>query len=190
MSRQGHCWWTQSSTDVLTHLYLWSSCPGLSVPWTPPPRTQICAQNLTAPGHRPPSSNLLPSPLQDRLFLPLEKNSIPTALPHLHPFPPKTSTDFSILVGVCSVTQSCPILCNPVDCSRTGSSVHWILQARTLELVAIPFSRGSSRPRDLPDPGIEPTTLASPALAGRDLINISAWDAHFGGWNAPNFSLS
>jgi len=39
-------------------------------------------------------------------------------------------------------------LCDPVDCSLPGSSVHGILQARTLEWVAIPFSRGSSRPRD------------------------------------------
>ena len=44
--------------------------------------------------------------------------------------------------------QSCPTLCNPVDCSPPGFSVHGILQARILEWVAIPFSRGSSRPRD------------------------------------------
>ena len=39
-------------------------------------------------------------------------------------------------------------LCDPMDCSPPGSSVHGILQARILECVAIPFSRGSSRPRD------------------------------------------
>jgi len=39
-------------------------------------------------------------------------------------------------------------LCDPVDCSPPGSSVHGILQARILERVAISFSRGSSRPRD------------------------------------------
>ena len=39
-------------------------------------------------------------------------------------------------------------LCDPVDCSPPGSSVHGILQARILEWVAISFSRGSSRPRD------------------------------------------
>ena len=48
----------------------------------------------------------------------------------------------------CSLTQSCSTLCNPVDCSNLGSSVHGILQARILELVAMPFSRGSSQPRD------------------------------------------
>ena len=44
--------------------------------------------------------------------------------------------------------QSCPTLCNPIDCSSQGSSVHRILQARILEWVAMPSSRGSSRPRD------------------------------------------
>ena len=39
-------------------------------------------------------------------------------------------------------------LCNPMDCSLPGSSVHGILQSRMLEWVAIPFSRGSSQPRD------------------------------------------
>ena len=38
--------------------------------------------------------------------------------------------------------------CNPVDCSLPGSSVHGILQARILAWGAIPFSRGSSQPRD------------------------------------------
>ena len=42
------------------------------------------------------------------------------------------------------VAQSCPNLCDPVDCSLPGSSVHGILQARILEWVAIPFTRGSS----------------------------------------------
>ena len=46
------------------------------------------------------------------------------------------------------VAQSCPTLCNPMDCSLWGSSVHGIFQARVLEWVAISFSRGSSRPRD------------------------------------------
>ena len=44
--------------------------------------------------------------------------------------------------------QSCPTLCNPVDCSLPGSSVHGILQARILEWVAVSFSRGSSPPWD------------------------------------------
>ena len=44
--------------------------------------------------------------------------------------------------GESEVTQSCPTLCNPVDCSPPGSSVHGILQARILEGVAISFSKG------------------------------------------------
>ena len=46
------------------------------------------------------------------------------------------------------VTQSCPTLCDPLDCSLPGFSVHGILQARKLEWVTISFSRGSSWPRD------------------------------------------
>ena len=46
------------------------------------------------------------------------------------------------------VTQSCPTLCDPMDCSLPGSSVHGILQARILEWVTISFSRGSYQPRD------------------------------------------
>ena len=46
------------------------------------------------------------------------------------------------------VAQSCPTLCNPVDCSLPGSSVHAIFQARILEWVAVSFSRGSSQLRD------------------------------------------
>ena len=40
------------------------------------------------------------------------------------------------------VAQSCPTLCDPMDCSLPGFSVHWILQARILEWIAIHFSRG------------------------------------------------
>ena len=53
----------------------------------------------------------------------------------------------------CIVTQSCLSLCDPMDFSPPGSSVHEILQARILEWVAIPFSR------DLLDPAIEPVSL-------------------------------
>ena len=51
--------------------------------------------------------------------------------------------------------QSCPTLCDPMDCSLSGSSVNGIFQARVLEWIAFPS------PGDLPDPGIEP---GSPAL--------------------------
>ena len=45
------------------------------------------------------------------------------------------------------LAQSCPTLCDPMNCSPPGSSVHGILQARIMEWVAIAFSRGSSWPR-------------------------------------------
>ena len=54
--------------------------------------------------------------------------------------------------------QLCLILCDPIDCSPPGSSVHGILQARILEWVAISFSRGSSRP------GVQPQVFC---IAGR-----------------------
>ena len=47
-----------------------------------------------------------------------------------------------------SITQLCPTLCNPIDCSLPGFSVHGILQTRILKWVGIPFSRGSSWLRD------------------------------------------
>ena len=57
--------------------------------------------------------------------------------------------------------QSCPTLCDPVDCNPSDSSVYGILQARILEWVAISYSKGSSQAR------MEPVSLASSALAGR-----------------------
>ena len=64
------------------------------------------------------------------------------------------------------VAQSCPTLCNPMDCSLPGSSVHGILQGRILGWVAIPFSR------DLPDPGIEPGLHFSDGSDGKAISSI------------------
>ena len=60
--------------------------------------------------------------------------------------------------------QSCPVLCNPMDCRPPGSSVHGIIQARILEWV-LPFPPLG----DLPDPGIELASLVPPTLAGKFL---------------------
>ena len=46
------------------------------------------------------------------------------------------------------VAQLCPTLCDPMDCSLPGSSIHRIFQARILEWIAISFSRRASQPRD------------------------------------------
>ena len=83
------------------------------------------------------------------------------------PIPKLLMTIFSynylnILIMCCAKSlQSCPTLWDPMDCSLPGSSVHGILQVRTLEWVAISSSG------DLPDPVIEPGSLTSLALAGR-----------------------
>ena len=66
------------------------------------------------------------------------------------------------LTVVVLVAQSCPTLCDPMDHSLLGSSVHGILQARILEWVAISFSRG------FPDTGIEP---GSPTLQADSLLS-------------------
>ena len=50
--------------------------------------------------------------------------------------------------------QSCSTLCDPLDCKLPGSSVHGILQARILEWIAMPSSRGSSQPRNLMSPAL------------------------------------
>ena len=58
--------------------------------------------------------------------------------------------DWATNTWICKVnsTRLCLTLSDAMDCSLPGSSVHWILQERILEWVAIPFSRGSSQPRD------------------------------------------
>ena len=85
--------------------------------------------------------------------------------------------------------QSCPTLCNPMDCSLPGSSVHGILQARILEWVGchallqgIFLTHGLW---DLPDPGIEPASSALQAdslqlsqIPKVTLQNISFWYFH------------
>ena len=59
-------------------------------------------------------------------------------------------SEFSLTRKKVLVAQSCPTLCDAMDCSPPGSSVHGILQARILEWLPCP------PPGDLPDPGIEP----------------------------------
>ena len=66
---------------------------------------------------------------------------------------------------------SCFSLCDAVDCSPPGSSVHESLQARILQWVAMFSSRGSSRPRDWT------CVSLSPALAGNLLTNSAIWEA-------------
>ena len=66
----------------------------------------------------------------------------------------------------CSVTQLCPHLCSPMDCSQTGSSVHGILQARILEVCCHFLLQGI-----FPTRGIKSTSVASTVLAGGSFIS-------------------
>ena len=80
------------------------------------------------------------------IFLPCCLNwkpgSCSPSLPFSHAPNIYTITCFSL------VTQSCPAVSDPIDCSPPCSSVHGILQARILKWVAISVSRGSPRPKD------------------------------------------
>ena len=84
---------------------------------------------------------------QSYRFHSLQTNSVTESVTSWSPL--KTNKEARLVErSVCVHAQLCPILCDPMDCSPSSSSVHGILQARLLEWVAIPFSRGYSRPRD------------------------------------------
>ena len=68
--------------------------------------------------------------------------------------------------------QLCLTLFHPEDCSLPGFSVHGILQARILERVTLPSSR-----ENLSNLEIEPTSLMSPAMAGRFFTASATWEA-------------
>ena len=84
----------------------------------------------------------------------------------------------TVCVSVCARSCACtlflqlyPTLCGPMDRRPLGFSVHGISQARMLEQAAFPT------PGDLPDPGIKPASLASPALAGGFFTTSTTWEA-------------
>ena len=85
----------------------------------------------------------------------------------------KTLICFGVCVCVwtCSVTQLYLTLCNPMDSSLPGSSIHGIFLARVLEWVAISFSRLSSWPRDW-------TWVSSIPCIGRQILyHCTSWEA-------------
>ena len=92
--------------------------------------------------------------------LPTLKSAISNLIPSISP------------LRWCSVAQLCPILCGPTDYSPPGSSAHGIFQDRILEGVPFPV------PGYLPNPGIEPESLVSPALTGRFFTTSTTWEAH------------
>ena len=88
----------------------------------------------------------------------------------------------SVRVLTAKSLQSRSTLCDPMDCSPPGSSVHGVLQTRILEWTTCPL------PGDLPNPGIKPESFPSPVLAGSFFITRATWeataDSHFVG-NKP-----
>ena len=90
-----------------------------------------------------------------------------------HQSRPKTEDDRKLLHTLKTSVhaewlQSCLTLCNSLDCSPSGSSIHGILQARIVEGTVMPSSRGSSQLRD----------QTSPALAGGFCTTSTTWEAH------------
>ena len=80
------------------------------------------------------------------------------------------------IVCACSVAQSCPTLCSPMDYSLSGFFVHGIFQARILEWVAIPYSRGSSQPRDWTHFScVVYITLKEKNVYGASLLSFFTW---------------
>ena len=86
----------------------------------------------------------------------------------------RTVVSFYVYVCVCTkLLQSCPTLCNPMDDSPSGPSVHEILQQEYWSVLPC------SPPGDLPDPEIKPLSITSPVLAGRFLTTNATREASF-----------
>ena len=80
-------------------------------------------------------------------------------------------TVFSVCVCVCALTQSRLTLCDPMDCRPSASSVHGIILTRILEWIDMPFSRGSSWPRDQ-------TSISCVSCIGRQILHPwVTWEA-------------
>ena len=107
-----------------------------STPWTvayqAPPSVGFSRQECWS-GLPFPSSGDLPNPGIEPGSPALQADALPSAPP---------GKPNSLATIVCEVTQSCPTLCDPMDCSLPDSSVHGIFQAIVLEWIAISFSRG------------------------------------------------
>ena len=79
---------------------------------------------------------------------------------------------FNIII-ICVHIQSCPTLCDPMDCSLPGSSVHGVPQANIIELVSMSSSRGSYWPRDW-------SHVSCISCMGRQIFHYCAtWEAQY-----------
>ena len=115
------------------------------------PMALTAAKPFSSPQHLLISS-LVPDTFLGTVPTPVQHEDKLPALTELTFLKDKTDTkqisrQFQVIV-LLLVTQPCPILCYPTDCSLPGSSVDGILEARILEWVAIPFSKGFSWPRN------------------------------------------
>ena len=120
-------------------------CPTLATLWT------VAHQTPLSTGFpRQEYWSGLPFPSSGDLPDPGTKAACPTLAGRLFTAEPAEKSYIYIWSEVkwSEVPQSCPTLCDPMDCSLPGSSIHGILQARVLEWVAVCFSRRSSQPRD------------------------------------------
>ena len=86
-----------------------------------------------------PSPGTLPNPGIEPESLALQADSLRSEPPEKHA---------AAAAAAAKLLQSCPTLCEPIDGSPPGPTVPGILQARILDWLAVPFSRGSSQPRD------------------------------------------
>ena len=101
----------------------------------------------------------------------VQKNSLSLFPLHHHLF--VMNLLYLFLYMHAKLLQLCPTLCDTMDCSQPGSSVHGILQTRILEWVVCP------PPGDLPNPGIQPAHLLSPALPGGFFTTSSTQEAPY-----------
>ena len=119
-----------------------------------------------------------------------ESLAVPAWVPPPHTTAWKTlsNQERRAVVGLkVNLAQPCLTVCDPMNCSLPGSSVHGILQARILVRVAIPFFRGSSQPRDWPkSPTLQADSLPCEtsgklsSLSGTTLIPCFIHLVHFG----------
>ena len=124
---------TSSAEPLLTSAWMRSPC------YTPPWRLKVRALKSTCPG----------SNLSLTVYYLWTEPWITCVNLSVSPFLQHCSDEEQLRACVCvKLLQLCLTLCNPMDCSPPGSSVHGLFQARTLEWAAMPSSRGSFWPRD------------------------------------------
>ena len=127
------------SNDICTHIYVaaakvksLSSVRLFTTPWTV---AYQASPSMDFPGKNTGVGSHF---LLQEIFL---TQGLNPGLPHCRQTLYRLSHQGSSVVAAIKSRQSCPTLCDPMDCSPPGSSVHRIFQARVLEWVAIAFSR-------------------------------------------------